>query len=185
MHILGCIAAREHIISHGPPSVRPCISDIQQPPFFRVMETTRQEIAPVSSGAVPAQSLHFIHPPSQEGRHTMLAHFQRQGPPLRHHAVTKRLSSSSWGPAITYINSAPLPTGKEASRLCFQSSVLSPISHCPAAVPGHFLWLGGRQTVFSSTDRHRFASWASLGCYSMTGTISPVPDTSELHLGSI
>lgn len=120
---------------------------------------------------------------SREGGHTVPAHSWAQRRPLRYHAITKRLSSSPSAPAITYTNPTPLPTRSEASRICFQSSVLSLIPHCPAAVPGHFLWLGARQTVFSSTDRHPFASWARLGCYSMIGTISPVLDTSELHLG--
>lgn len=48
---------------------------------------------------------------------------------LRNHSRNKILSSSFSDPASTSSNPTPLPTRKEASRICFQSSILSLIPH--------------------------------------------------------
>lgn len=123
-----------------------------------------------SSWVVPAQP----SPPRKEGAQT-----PAQTPHIKYKTFLLLLPR----PCSYLFQLCPLPRRKEASRICFQSSIHSLILHCPAAVQGHFLWLGARQTVFSSTNRHPSASWASLGCYSVIGTISPIPDTSEIHLG--
>lgn len=157
----------------------PVLSDI-----WHVVIPLWHTAVPWLQDAVMRQGIAQVHPglcqlsPGHQGG-------RGHRPLLRHHTLNKRPSSSFLPPRpCSYLFPlCPLPRRKEASRIYFQSSILSLIPHCPAAVPGHFLWLGARQTVFSSTNRHPSASWASLGCYSVIRAISPVPDTSELHLG--
>lgn len=169
-YIPGCTAVCTPAISETAPGTWQYLSGTQLPPRFRKMETSRKGIAPVSLWAVSAANTSDATPARAAQAHRVPpAAVLGARHPNSYRAVKRRLFHSSSAP----VSAVPLcqhaqPAGE-----------LRP-TPCPPWQPS--LGLQAEQAALL-TPSCPSASRASLGCYSVIGTISPVPDTDELHLG--
>lgn len=182
-YIPGCTAVCTPVVSETAPGTWRYLSGTQLPPRFRKTEMRRKGIAPVSLWAVSAANMSDATPARAAQAHRV--------PPAAALGARDPLFTQSCKEKAFFLFLSPclrpasaLPVCQRAQKAAGPAGELcpAPSPRCPAAAPVPFLGLQAEQAALL-TPSCPSASRASLGCYSVIGTISPVPDTDELHLG--